>query len=145
MNQYPEFSLDGLPEDLAKKVFEVAREFRTNPLSFVEGGTYVVVEHSDGEAFLYDCVKDDIQYMRQILNDTIWANLVDIKPLDNSEYFLASFLEEDDVLIRKYIKSLYVYEYSAKAFRLIWNNDSKESAFATLSNIEQNRFLESLN
>ena len=56
----------GLPEDLKDKVFWVARPYRTNLLSHIEGGTDVIMEYHNGDVLGYDWIKEPFQYIRAL-------------------------------------------------------------------------------
>lgn len=61
----------GLPEELYEKIFKVAREFRTNSLSHIVGGSDVIVEYTDGSVFLYDWIKYPDRYIQEFFSGSV--------------------------------------------------------------------------
>lgn len=51
---------------MTKKTFSVNPQYRTNPLSHIEGGVTVIVEHADGSSLSYDNVKNPRAYIAHI-------------------------------------------------------------------------------
>lgn len=50
-------------------IFEVADQFRTNPLSKTEGGSTVIVELKNGKKLSYDNIKNTYNYIKTVLKN----------------------------------------------------------------------------
>jgi len=62
------------------EIFEVGKDYRTNPLSFQEGGSYVEVKFSSGQNFGYDNVHFPKHYVRAICKRHIeYGKVVKVK------------------------------------------------------------------
>jgi hypothetical protein len=61
----------GLPQALINKVFWVARPYRTNPLSHIEGGIDIVMEYRNGKVLGYDWIKCSTSYIYAIFGETV--------------------------------------------------------------------------
>ncbi len=53
----------GIPKNISEEIIWVQDKFRTNPLSFIPGGTTVVVEYHSGEVLGYDKIKRPSDYI----------------------------------------------------------------------------------
>lgn len=111
----------GLPEHLVGAVLWVAREYRTNPLSHIPGGSDVVVEYHDGRVFGYDWIKNPPAYI-----GTFFAGIVEyasnvFKRLDEQSQIEITKRKIARVFARKYKDES---EYSTASFMEVWNSES---------------------
>jgi hypothetical protein len=108
----------GLPESLIGAVLWVSREYRTNPLSHVPGGSDVVVEYHNENVFGYDWIKFPSRYVSEI-----WSKGISEIYEDYEEWSDEDQLEE----IKKEIRSIYARKYKKEnfnkvPFKEIWNS-----------------------
>ena len=113
----------GLPQSLANVVLWVAREYRTNHLSHIEGGCDVVVEYHNNEVFGYDWIKKPSSYIK-----VIWLNNVTQVHDDFEKWAIRDQLEE----IKNEIKSIYARKYKREdfdkiPFKKIWDSETSNN------------------
>lgn len=108
----------GLPESYVGEVLWVAREFRTNPLSHVPGGSDVVVEYHEGEILGYDWIKYPSRYIRKIFNDSVSNLYSDFEERDTQ--FQLSVVKEkiSKIFARTYDNR----EFEKVPFENIWDS-----------------------
>jgi len=112
----------GLPKNLADAVLWVAREYRTNPLSYKPGGSDVVVEYHNDNVYGYDWIKFPSKYVSKI-----WTKGIS-EIHDDYEYW-----EEEEQIeeIKKEIKRIYARKYKKENFEIvpfkeIWNSETSD-------------------
>ncbi|MFL0684607.1 MAG: hypothetical protein ACJLTB_15510 [Algoriphagus aquaeductus] len=116
----------GIPEDLAKYIFWVDREYRTNPLSHSLGGTDIVVEFNNGKLFGYDLIKYPNKYLEGILTKELNQINGQKSPIE---------LEDLKSLVKRIYAGVNSEENSELIFQEIWSRDkSKDLPFKLLGN-----------
>ena len=111
----------GLPEHLAMAVLWVAREYRTNPLSHIPGGSDVVVEYHDGRVFGYDWIKKPSAYISKFFAGIIEYASDIFNELDEQRQIEITKRKIAKVFARKYKDK---NEYSTASFIEVWNSES---------------------
>ena len=53
---------NGLPDDFINKIFWPDRDYRTNPLSHIPGGSDLIIEYTDEKIIGYDWIKFPDRY-----------------------------------------------------------------------------------
>lgn len=126
----PERVYIGLPLSLADIVLWVDRQYRTNLLSHIPGGSDVVVEYHNGRALGYDWIKKPWAYIR-----TFFAGIVEY----GSDEFNGLDERSQIEITKKKIARLYARkynneeEYSTAVFVEVWNSEtSKEMPWNAL-------------
>jgi cold shock CspA family protein len=124
----------GLPEHLADCVLWVAREYRSNPLSHIPGGSDVVVECHNNKAFGYDWIKRPSAYIK-----TFFAGIVEyessvFEDLNEQQKINIAKQKISRIFARKYKNP---DERSQARFFEVWNSDtSDEMPWKSLENFE---------
>lgn len=127
----------GLPEHLSHCVLWVAREYRSNPLSHIPGGSDVVVEYHNGKALGYDWIKKPSAYIR-----TFFAGIIEYAPnafaaLNEQQKIEITKRKISRVFARKYKSS---DERSQASFVEVWNSEtSNEMPWRSLEKFESSQ------
>lgn len=132
----------GLPEHLAPLVLWVGREYRTNRLSHIPGGSDVVVEYHDERVFGYDWIKSPPNYIRAIIAELVDYSPRAFKKLDEESQIEITKRKISRVFTRKYEDE---NERSTVPFTEIWNSEtSDEMPWQSLERWgrQQNRFFQ---
>jgi hypothetical protein len=134
-NIYPEHVYIGLPEHLVSLVLWVAREYRTNPLSHIPGGSDVVVEYHDGRAFGYDWIKKPSVYISTFFSGIVEYASNAFKRLDEQSQIEITKRKISRIFARKYKNES---EHSTASFTEIWNSiTSNEMPWKSLERFER--------
>jgi hypothetical protein len=113
----------GLPEHLAPLVLWVGREYRTNRLSHIPGGSDVVVEYHDERVFGYDWIKSPPNYIRAIIAELVDYSPRAFKKLDEERQIEITKRKISRVFTRKYEDE---NERSIVPFTEIWNSETSD-------------------
>jgi len=133
----PERVYIGLPQHLADHVLWVNREYRTNALSHIPGGSDVVVEYHDGQALGYDWIKYTSIYIRTFFSGIIEYGADEFKRLDKQRQLEIVKDKITKFYTRKYKNE---DEYSSVAFVEVWNSEtSTEMPWESLEKFERKR------
>jgi hypothetical protein len=68
----------GIPEYIQQKIQWVEDSERLNPLSFIEGGTTLVLLFKNGNVLGYDKIKYPSRYIHEILRSPSFRSIIDI-------------------------------------------------------------------
>jgi cold shock CspA family protein len=127
----------GLPEHLSHCVLWVAREYRSNTLSHIPGGSDVVVEYHDGKALGYDWIKKPSAYIR-----TFFAGIIEYAP----DVFEALNEQQKIEITKNKISRLFARKYknsdkrSQASFVEVWNSEtSNEMPWKSLEKFESSQ------
>lgn len=104
----------GLPDEFINKIFWPDRDYRTNPLSHIRGGSDLIIEYTNGKIVGYDWIKFPDRYCLVILNSAI----KDIFKLDDNMRIEKIRDSISNIYARKYTEE----EYDTKEFELAWEN-----------------------
>lgn len=129
----------GLPEELKNICFWVKRKYRINELSFLKGGSDIVIEYSDGTVFGYDWVKYPSSYVyRTLLSKTKLPNSGSENEFEREDKF-AMLVHR--IFARKYNKA----NHESTPFKEVWNSTSLDLPWENLAEYtfeKYNSFLE---
>lgn len=126
----PERVYIGLPLRLAHVVLWVDRQYRTNRLSHIPGGSDVVVEYHDGSALGYDWIKMPDAYIRTFFAGIIEYGSDEFNRLDEKNQIEITKNKIASFYARKYNNE---EEYSTAVFVEVWNSEtSKEMPWNAL-------------
>lgn len=114
----------GLPEHLVQQIFWVARETRTNSLSFIRGGSDIVVELCDGRVLGYDWVKKPIKYIREFFLGEIKFSWDAYTSVDRTEQTKLAKQVISKIFLRTWEDS---DEYLTAPFTEVWNREVSDS------------------
>jgi hypothetical protein len=123
-HQEPERVYVGLPGHLAQRVLWVARETRTNILSFIPGGSDVVVELCDGRVLGYDWVKKPTAYIREFFLGEITFSW---------DAYIRTGRTEQIELAKQVISKIFLRvwddddEYLTAPFTEVWNREVSDN------------------
>jgi hypothetical protein len=113
----------GLPNDLKDRVFWVARPYRTNSLSYIPGGTEIIMEYHNGQVLGYDWIKYPIDYINgmEIMKEC-WSGGNDTNIWDcDFDLFKAKV---SGIFIRKYKTE----NYRTACFEKVWDSANSEDS-----------------
>lgn len=113
----------GLPDHLVEEVLWVAREYRTNPLSHIEGGCDVVVEYQDGSAYGYDWIKKPSRYIRSFFTGIIEYESDDFEQLGKKRQLKIARESISRLYARKYHDAT---TYNTAGFKVVWDASTAE-------------------
>ena len=110
----------GLPDHLIGKILWVKRNYRTNSLSHVPGGTDVIVEYLDNTVLGYDWIKMPSKYIEKFWNQYFEEIYSDFEEWSENE-------KNDE--IKQKIKSVFARkkedsENEIDPFREVWNYET---------------------
>ena len=124
----------GLPDNLQHLVLWVSREYRTNRLSHIPGGSDVVVEYHDERVLGYDWIKRPSAYIREFFAGIVEYSSSAFKKLDEQSQIEVTKRKISRVFTRKYNDE---NERSKASFIEIWNSEtSNEMPWTSLARLE---------
>lgn len=92
----------GLPKNLKQAVRWVQDKYRKSTLSFISGGSDIIVEYTDSKVYGYDKIKFPSGHIRSTLLNTLFSNMKD---------FEKRGIEEQSKLVREEIATVYIKEH----------------------------------
>lgn len=107
----------GVPEELRSKVFWVERGYRVNELSFVLGGSDIIVEYQSGKVYGYDWVKYPGRYLNAVFERDFFKGVKD---------------EDRLAELRKHVRRIFIRKYDgltihSEGFSEVWNESSSRA------------------
>jgi cold shock CspA family protein len=122
----------GIPSHL--NILRVKRQYRTNPLSFIEGGSDLVVEYYDGRGFLYDWIKCPSAYIASFFGSLVNYDNDHFKILNKDEQLRITKEKIARIFARSYEKE---EDADQTPFRVVWNaKTSNELPWKSLKKFE---------
>lgn len=125
--------LIGIPEGIKDKIFWVAREYRTNQLSFVPGGSDVIVVYHNSSILGYDWVKLPSRYIPKIMDKEIEVIYVGYGEMDENQQLHVFKTMVSSIYARKYSPD----NWNSAPFEKIWDSTtSKELPWEVLKDFD---------
>ena len=136
----------GLPEYLTHVVLWVDPKYRKNRLSFIPGGSDVVVEYHSGQALGYNRIKMPSRYIRTFFDgivDDIGSGDKENGKAKRNNSELSQIIEISKQKITRIFARRYgENNYFTAVFREVWNSEiSKETPWRLLEQFDNNPYI----